>query len=133
MTTLFLKSLLVWVVIALAETVHGIARIKFLNRRLGARLARQVGVATGSLIILAIALVSLPWIGVETVNQCFSVGLLWLVLMVAFDVGIGRLAFRMSWSRILSDFNPRKGGFLGIGMVVLFFAPWLAAHWHLIL
>jgi len=33
-----------------------------------------------------------------------------------------------SWVRILSDYDPRRGGLLVIGMLVLAFSPLLAAR-----
>jgi hypothetical protein len=34
---------------------------------------------------------------------------------------------RASWERLLADFDLRKGGFLGFGMLVLFLAPLIIA------
>lgn len=121
------KATLVWIVIAAAETLHGIARVRFLNRRLGDRRARQVGVFTGSLIILCIGWFAVPWIAPASRGDCIAIGALWLGLMLAFDVAIGRLAFRVPWSRIAADFNPVKGGLLGFGMLVLFATPMIVA------
>ena len=57
-------------------------------------------------------------------------GGLWLVLMLAFEIGLGRLVFHASWDRIASDFDLRRGGCLGFGMLVLLAAPLLAAKLH---
>lgn len=122
-----LKAFLTWILIALAETVHGILRVKFLNRRLGARRARQVGVLTGTVLILIIGWFALPWIGPSTVGECVLVGVLWAALMTAFDVGLGRLYFGLSWRRIARDFNPREGGYLGFGMAALLLTPLFVA------
>jgi hypothetical protein len=32
-----------------------------------------------------------------------------------------------SWERILSDYNPARGGFMVLGLAFMFFAPRLAA------
>ena len=127
------KAILIWVLIAFAETLHGIARVAFLNRRIGDRRARQISVLTGSAIILIIAWFAIPWIGVATVGRCLQIGLLWLSLMLAFDLLLGRLYFRLSWRRLLADFNPRRGGFLGLGMLVLLLAPLIVARFRLML
>ena len=124
---MLVRATLIWFVIAAAEVVHGILRVKFLNRRVGDHRARQIGVFTGSAIIFAIAWWSSPWIAVDTRDQQFAVGTLWLAAMVAFDVVFGRLVFRASWERIASEFDLRRGGLLGIGMAFLFFAPVLVA------
>ena len=127
---MLLKAIVIWVVIALAETVHGIARVRLLNRRLGDHRARQVAVFTASAIILAIAWFTVPWIAPASRNECFTIGGLWLVLMLAFEITLGRVVFRMKWARIAADFDPTKGGLLALGMLVLFAAPWLIAHWR---
>ncbi len=120
---MFLKAAIVWVVIALAETLHGIMRVRFLNRRVGDRRARQVSVLSGSAIILVIGWFMVPWIGLGSVRQSLAVGAMWVILMLAFDFGLGRLYFRLSWQRLTADFDLRKGGFLGLGMTVLFLTP----------
>lgn len=124
------KAFVVWVLIAIAEVVHGILRVRFLNRRVGGRRARQIAVFTGSGLILIIACALVPWINPGTVGQCYWIGLLWFVLMLAFEIGFGRFVFRASWKRLLSDFDFRQGGLLSIGMAILFFAPLIAAKIH---
>lgn len=124
---MLLKAIIIWGAIAAAETVHGILRIKFLNRRLGDRRARQVGVFSGSMIILLIGWLAVPWIGVRSIEESLWIGLLWLVLMLAFDLAFGRFYLRFPWKRLAADFDPRKGGFLGLGMLVLFVTPMIAA------
>jgi hypothetical protein len=120
---MLIKALLAWMVIAAAETVHGILRVKLLNPRFGDRRARRFSVFSGTAIILLIGWFAVPWIGPSTPEECLLVGSLWLGLMVVFDVGIGRLYFRLSWSRIAADFDVRQGGLLGFGMAALFFTP----------
>ncbi len=124
---MLLKAIAIWLLIAVAEVGHGIVRVSVLNRRLGDRRARQIGVFSGSAIILAIAWLAAPWLGANTTPQCLAVGALWFVLMLAFDVAFGRWVFRASWRRIASEFDFRQGGLLAIGMVIVLLAPWLAA------
>lgn len=125
---MLLKSLLVWLLIAVAETLHGILRVKYLNPRLGDRRARQVGVLTGTIIILLIGWFTVPWINPNTWIKSFSVGLIWLGAMLTFDVSLGRLYLRLPWKRIWSDFDTSQGGFLGFGMTALLVTPWVVAR-----
>jgi hypothetical protein len=127
---MLLKALLVWLVIALAEVLHGMLRVRLLNRRVGDRTARQIAVFTGSGIILFIAWLTVPWMGVKSTADCLGVGLLWLVLMLAFEIAFGRWVFRASWKRLAADFDFRQGGLLAIGMLVLFLAPLLVRWWQ---
>jgi len=125
---MILRALLIWIGIAFAETLHGILRVKLLNRRLGDRRARQMAVFTGTAIILIIGWFTVPWIAPSNQSECILVGSVWLTLMLSFDVGFGRLYFHFSWQRIASDFDISKGGLLGFGMLVLFFTPLFIAR-----
>lgn len=127
MVAVVVKALLIWMLIAIAEVWHGILRVRLLNRRVGDHRARQIGVFNGSAIILLIAWFSVPWIGVNTVGQCLSVGSMWLALMLAFEIAFGRFVFRASWQRIAADFDFRRGGLLSIGMLILWVSPLLVA------
>jgi hypothetical protein len=124
---MLLRAMVIWLAIAAAETVHGILRVRLLNRRLGDRRARQVGVFTGSVIIFALAWSTIVWVGVGSAADCLVVGTLWTTLMLAFDLGLGRFYFGFSWSRLLADLDPRQGGFLGLGLIFLLLSPLLAA------
>ncbi|MBZ5621502.1 MAG: hypothetical protein LAQ69_22660 [Acidobacteriia bacterium] len=56
--------------------------------------ARQIGVFTGSLLILLVAYVCVPWLRARTTWALLQVGLLWLVLTVAFEFSLGHFVFR---------------------------------------
>lgn len=127
---MMLRATLVWLLIAVAETVHGIVRVRLLNRHLGDKRARQISVLSGSLIIFAIALGTIRWIGVDSSRDCLSIGGFWLALMLAFDFGLGHFYFGFSWKRLFADLDPKQGGVLGFGMLFLFFAPLLAAKFY---
>jgi len=124
---MIIKILLIWLIIAFAETIQGILRIKYVSRKIGEPLARKLGVVTGSIIILLIGWFAIPWIEPSTVLDCLIIGIIWLFLMVSFDVILGRYIFHFSWKRIVSDFNIFRGNFLVIGMAVLFFTPIIIA------
>lgn len=121
------KAIIVWLIIAIAETIQGIIRIKFISRRIGERNARKLGVVTGTFIILSIGWLTIPWINPTNINDCLLIGLIWLILMLIFDIGLGKYIFHYSWKRIGDDFNLSKGNFLTIGMIVLFLTPLIIA------
>jgi hypothetical protein len=112
--------------IILAETLHGIARQIFLAPVLGDLRARQWGVPVGCLIIFLIALLTTRWIGADTRAAQLRVGIFWAVLTLLFEVILGR-ALGLDWDRILSDYNPARGGFMMLGLAFMLVAPLLAA------
>jgi hypothetical protein len=121
------RAIAVWLLLMLAESINGTVRALCITPRLGDFAARRLGVFTGSLIILVIGWVFVRWIGARTRRSRLGVGLLWLCLTVAFEVGIGRLVGR-SWSDIAVDYDVSHGGLLPFALVVLALAPWIAAH-----
>jgi hypothetical protein len=54
-TNILLKALLICLIIAVAEILNGILRVRLLKRRVGDHRARQIAVFTGSGIIFIIA------------------------------------------------------------------------------
>lgn len=125
---MMLRALIIGLLIAAAEVLNGILRVRLLNRHLGDRRARQAGVFSGSVLILAIAWGAVPWIGARSVGELSGVGAFWVILMLAFEMAVGRLFFHVPWSRIAADFDVRRGGLLGVGMLILLAAPMFAAE-----
>ena len=72
---------------------------------------------------MVLSLILIHWVKPSSPLDAFIIGGIWVLLMVSFDISIGRFAFKMKWKRILRDFNPREGGYLGFGMLFLFFCP----------
>jgi len=120
------RALLIGLLIAGLEILQGMLRVRYLNRPLGDHRARQVGVLVGSVVILIVAWWFDPWIGASGPTELLVVGAVWLGVMLTLDLVFGRLVFRFSWSRIRRDFDVRRGGLLGIGMLVVFVAPYCA-------
>lgn len=115
-----------WLLIIIAESVHGVMRRIFLVPVLGDGPSRQVGVMIGSAIILAIACAGIRWIGARSLADQLKVGLLWVGLTVAFEFGLGYL-LGYTMARMLSDYDPRAGGLMGFGLVFMLLSPALAA------
>lgn len=121
------RALAVWLLIILAETIHGILRGLFLVPVLGDFRSRQIGAVTGSFIILAVAYFCLRWIGATAPPLLLRIGAVWVILTITFEVCLGR-ATGASWERIFSDYRIDQGGLLAFGMVILLLSPWIA-HW----
>ena len=123
---LIARAVAVWLVIILAEILHGIARGLFLVPLVGEFRSSQIGVFTGSLIILTIATVFVKWLGASRISELLLIGLIWFVLTLAFEVVFGRFVMGLSWERLAADYNIAKGGLLPLGMIVLGMSPLIA-------
>ena len=74
------EAILVWLLIIVAESVHGVLRNLFVAPAIGDFEARQAGVFTGSALILLIAWLTAPLMNLNGRAQFAGVGLLGSVL-----------------------------------------------------
>ena len=118
--------MVVWLMIIAVETVHGLLRAVWLVPLVGDVRSRQIGVLTGSVLILAITWVSFGWLRPESRRTLFAVGLLWVALTVLFEAVLGRFVMGYPWGRLLADYDLAHGGLMGLGLLVMASAPRIA-------
>lgn len=109
----------VWGLIVLAETLQGVLRQLWL--------VPWLGVVSGALLILLLTWATRRWLRLRTPAQQLQAGALWLLLMLLFEFGLGTL-LGYPPERLLADYDPRAGGYLWLGMLVLLLAPWLVGR-----
>jgi len=117
------------IVLACAETLHGIARIKLIIPRIGKEHAIKLSAVTGTLLAFAICTVLVPGIGLQTTRAHLILGLSLAAFMAGFDIAIGKWLMRKSWAKIWPDFNPKTGNYLLYGLLALCLIP--LAVWYL--
>ena len=120
------RAIGIWVTLIAVESIHGVMRRVLLEPQLGDLRARQISVLTGAVLITLVFWFTLKWLGPQPVRRWWTFGLLWLALTLAFEIGLGR-AMGMSWDRVASDFDPRRGGLLAFGMLAILAGPRLLA------
>jgi hypothetical protein len=123
---IFLRSIVVWLVFILAESLNGTVRNLWLVPSLGDFWAHQISFFTGSVLVVAIAIIFVRWLDATRTSQLFSIGLLWLLLTLSFETCLGRFILGYSWERIASDYNLLQGGLMPIGLLLLTLAPLIA-------
>jgi hypothetical protein len=117
------RGFLVWLLLMAAEVAHGVVRAVFLVPVVGDFPSRQIGVFTGTIINATIGWLSIRWIRPARASDAIKVGLQWALLTIAFELIFGRLVANASWPRLLSDYDLRRGGLLGLGLLALAFIP----------
>ena len=113
------------VVLAGAETLHGIVRTTLVVPRLGKERAIKLSALTGTLLALAICGVLVPSIDLKTATAHLLLKLVLAVFMARFDIALGRWLLRKSWAKIWPDFDPRTGNYLLFGLLALCVIPLL--------
>ena len=120
------RILVVFCLIVVAETINGILRRLYLEPVVGSLQAAHIGLVVALALIFVICLATSRWLGLRSKLGWMQVGLVLVVLMLAFEIGLGR-AMGYSWERILADYDPSRGGLMLLGMIGLLYAPRFAA------
>ena len=122
----WLKASVLWLAILVLAILNGILREKALIPAMG-----PVGafIASGALLsacVLVVALVGAPWYGRLPSARWLLVGVLWLILTLAFEFGFGLLQNR-AWSEMLEAYTFRGGNIWPLVLLSTLLSPWLAA------
>ena len=103
-----MKYFLLWFPMVLLAVINGAAREMLYKASLGDLGAHQLSTVTLLLLFsIYIWLVIRRWPPASD-RQAMLVGLLWLVLTLAFEFGFGRFGGR-SWSSLLQEYNVVAG------------------------
>ncbi len=123
----WLAATLAWMLMMLAETANGFVREVFVAPAIGAHRARQAGILAGCVLVLSIAWSCARWLRTDAPRGQLLIGGYWVGLTVVFEILLGQ-AMDLSWSRIVSDYDPTRGGLMLLGLAVMFVAPMLTAR-----
>ncbi len=115
------------VVLAGAETLHGIARTVWIVPRIGKDRAIKLSAFTGSVLAFVICWLLVPPMQLQGAVAHGLLGLTLAVFMAAFDLAIGRFVMRKAWHKLWPDFNPATGNYLLYGLLFLCVAPLLVS------
>ena len=109
-TTIYLTAVAVWFVFGLSAFGVGAVREVFLRPRVGETTAHAIGtLSTVALVALVISAY------IRRVHESCSradllrIGLLWLVLTVAFEFGFFHYIMGKPWDVLLADYNLLRG------------------------
>ena len=122
---LALQLLSLCILLAAAETLHGIFRAAVLVPRIGKKPALKVAIVSGSLLAFGLCWWQVPAMGVTATLPLIGVGVVLALFMAAFDIALGKWLMKRPWTKILEDFNPATGNYLLFGILLLLLFPWL--------
>lgn len=125
--SLFLKTGMIWFVIAILAIENGVFRESVLVSTLGQNIALPVSGITLSIIVFIVTYVSFPLFGKNNSLSYFFIGLQWVLMTLIFEFLLGHYVLEKSWSGILDIFNIMKGNLFIIVLVVSLLSPLLAA------
>jgi len=120
------RGLLIWLLIMLIETLHGMLRALLISPRIGEAAADRIGWPVATALVLAIALMGIRWTGLAARSQLLALGAAWAMLSVLFELAIGMLR-GLDAQALMAALNPFSGSISWTGAVMLA-TPLIAAR-----
>ncbi len=126
---LWTRIFAVWLGIAVLMILHGALREALATPALGELRAHQLSSVTGSLLVLTVAWLTLPWLGASgSPSLQLAIGLTWLATTILFEFGFGHWVAGHSWARLLRDYNVLAARLWVLVLLTTLLGPWLAGR-----
>ncbi len=114
-----------WVPMVVIAVANGAVREAWYGKRLSEPRAHQISTASGLLLFGAYIWFIIRFWPPESSKDALGVGLIWLVLTVAFEFLFGHYVARHSWSRLLYDYNLLAGRVWVLVLIWIAIAPYV--------
>jgi hypothetical protein len=121
------KIICLYVIVASGETLNGIARTIYLNKRIGVMKAKKVSMLSGLSLCLLVCYLYVPQLNINSDRNLLFLGISLSLFMLIFDILLGRFVIKAKWSTIVDEFNIFKGNLLATGAIVMAFCPLLSS------
>lgn len=126
-----LHYLLAWIPMLAIAIGNGALRQAVFAKRMPELHAHQLSTLTGAVLIGAfIWLVVHVWPPASD-HEAIIIGLVWLLLTVAFEFFMGLVLLKQSLAKVLGDYHLFAGRVWLLFLAWLTLAPWLFFHFHL--
>ncbi|MDD2701355.1 MAG: hypothetical protein PHH36_08970 [Sideroxydans sp.] len=120
---IIIRTLSLCILLAGAETLHGIARAVLLVPRIGKKRALRFSIFSGSALAFLICYLQVPGIGLSGLAEHLVLGLVLAGFMAGFDLAMNMLLLKRSLIKALQDFDPATGNLLVFGLAALVLIP----------
>jgi hypothetical protein len=128
MTTVFIKAGALWVILVILAILNGIIRETLLVSIFGPRLALPLSGILLAVLIFAVTVVLIPWLGRLTAPYYWLVGMLWACLTVIFEFSFGLYVGGHSLETLLAAYDLTSGNLWLAVLIMTLVSPYLAAR-----
>ena len=104
-----IRAVFIWCALLVIASINGIAREAVLIPLIGEVAGRALSTLVLSAFIVILTWISIGWIAPRSSQEAWAVGVIWVVLTLAFEFLAGHYVFHSSWSRLLEDYNVIRG------------------------
>jgi len=123
---MILHAVFIWLAICVLAVANGAFREGMLKSRLGEPVAHVISTLSLSTLIFVVTFLSIGWIGPQSIEQAWAVGVGWLMMTLAFEFLAGHYLFGNPWEKILADYRVTRGRVWLLVPICTLFAPAMA-------
>jgi hypothetical protein len=120
---LLLYGYVAWVVFMATAIANGIFRVRILETSLREPVAHVISTAILCGLLFIEIDVFLGIVGDYSDGWLLALGLMWLLLTVAFEFGFGHYVARQSWPALFENYNVARGRVWPAVLLVVFLTP----------
>jgi hypothetical protein len=121
----YLKYFLAWFPIMIIAFANAAIRQAGYARYVSELAAHQISTLTLCAAAGAYAWALSSFLRLHSPAQAIGVGIMWLVMTIAFETGFGRYILGNPWSQVLRDYNIPEGRVWPVFLLWLTLAPYL--------
>jgi hypothetical protein len=121
------KAFAIWAGILVLAVANGVLREAILIPKFGKTPGLALSGILLSVLILAVACVTLPWLDVHASSELLAIGLGWLLLTLVFEFSFGLLRGK-PMTEILQAYTFKDGNIWPVVLLVTALSPWIAAR-----
>jgi hypothetical protein len=123
---MIVKSVGVWILFVILAILNGGLRERILVPYLGQLLALPLSGLLLSVLIFLVSLAVFPFLSIARSSQAWLVGVLWVVLTIAFEFLFGHFVMGDSWRKLLEAYEVWEGNLWIVVLAAILSSPYLA-------
>jgi hypothetical protein len=128
MMNLLLRATGIWLLLLLAAILNAALREQLFAPWLGKAVALPLSGILLSTLVFGVTLVFIPRFGNLRTTLYFTIGLVWVVLTLAFEFLLGHFLLGQAWRETIQVLNVTQGNLFALVLLISLFSPWLAAR-----
>ena len=117
------RALAVWLGIMLLAIANGGIRQAILIPRMGPDSGHIASTLILCAAIIVTAYATIRWMAPKYFRDAFRLGVMWLILTIAFEFLAGHFVFGVPWETIIADYNVMNGRVWPLVPLVTLLAP----------
>jgi len=122
-----MRAVFVWCALLVIASINGFAREAVLIPRIGEVAGRALSTLALSVFVVMLTWISIGWIAPRSAAKAWAIGVVWVVLTLAFEFLAGHYVFRNPWSRLLEDYDVTRGRIWILVLIITLVSPRVCA------